>query len=1337
MQSYNKISDLVEVKTFEPVINLQWGNDKDSSLNLLNSYIITEDIASHFETILESITLRRSSKRLEEEGKDIDHTQTRRSFIVRGQYGTGKSYFLLVISSLIESVYNGKYDELINKFNKFPNIVYHLKILKDSEHLITVRVNADDEINKDFDDLIQESIIEKLNIMFGECYFESAYDKAIDTLENYRQNNQKLYCQIEEALSSMSLDYEELKSGLLNRKSNYINKYKEVIKRVFTLDISLHKESLNKFIDSATEYVKKKGYKGFFIIVDELSAYLKSSQEEKRINKDLANLQSLAEATACNRGNNIFFLVSMHIDLKNFLDKITTNEDDVNKVTGRFKALPLSFDRGNELIKNLISIDRSGLSQIQSKYEKQFYKLKDIKEEDYRECYPIHPLSLNYLKSVTENFAQKERTIFQFVAEELKAKKLYENILDESGNLNLIKAKDVFDFFKSEIRQKRSDAMVSINETLEYCANKEEEEIAKTLIIARLTVLSESSSTRSRLDIHDISKLTLIPEDNVIQVLRKFTESSRTNIFYDEEDKSYSFIESGSTRVNLEDIVRSEMTRLNPDTIFKSFIKDIPGSQIKKEYKIEPKKGVTPIERLLEGKAFSVTYLDKKLKDMFHKGDGAINFIVPKFSETLDDINEKDIIEKLDQISDNRINACIAVPKSFNIKEDTLLRLEALEIARTKEDIQNDENLRKRIENDMIKLRRSVEKQVKGFSCFKNFKFIFAEGIKNFDSEYELYEYMMHRHYTKFPEIETERLSGRSVTNKLINNFLSKGETQIPENSNQEEHRQIKETLVPLGIATIKDFVGGYRAVVTRPTERQKRSKEIWDMVVSEKYNTNSLLEDLSSPPYGLTDFIVELYLSAALYHGDIMILSGGNNIQNNSASLGRICDKKNKIEKVVRNANIEDVVKLKSIWGVAAIISPSRAQKKFKPEEKINNMVSLRLDISNDLGAVIKLLESKRESFKYNDIKIDNLDSVILGLKETIKKPMPDQLIKEFVSVPEKVYEDDFEKSLCKMEELFKGINILSEKLEDFKTLKNSMDSISKNKDVLLSINGLKSDDIDGLIFKYKELLKEPFNIELLKETKDKSDEIIIKYNSEFERSHLDYSDKLSLCKKQLIENPYYKVVEQLKRLNFSDAKDLESIVNPIMSKKSCENAYKIDKSHGLHECNCIGRYTDIEALESEKKNLYDTMEMALKGLEGLTTYYLESVRKLKTQEKEGLSFQDYMESSKEGLYETYRSVAKGLMDIDRSIESGLLQAIEKIVDPINIFIKKDTVLVDGPNKRLKSDIKRIGYRNLIDLVDIEINLKGTKYITVEDFKELIDKVLDENKERFKEIEL
>lgn len=1323
MVGYNKISELVSIKTFEPVINLQWANNKEESLNLLNSYIITEEIADHFESILESITLRRSPQRLESKGGDIDPGQIKRSFIIRGQYGTGKSYFLVVLSSLMESVYNGNYDELMDKFKNFSNIVYHLKILKENEDkLYIVRINGENEINKDFDDVIQESIIDSFTSEFGEHYFESSYGKALDTLSGYKKDD--IWPIIEKNLSELDLDCEELESGLKNKKSEYLNKYKELIQRALKQDINIHKDSLGNFIQEASSYVKTKGYSGILLVVDELSAYLKSSQEDRRINRDLAHLQALAEASSYKRKNDLFFVISMHVDLKNFLDNIMTNEDDINKVTGRFEALNLNFESGNELIKNLIIIDKSKLSSLKSSMPKEFIKLENLDGPDYRDYYPMHPMSLPYLKDITENFAQKERTIFQFIANEIKGKKLKEDIVDSDGSINLIKIDSIFDFFRSEISQKRSDVIPSVNETLKLCENEFEEKVAKAIITAKLTVYGDTPTSSSRLSLEEISQLMLVEEFKIKSVLDKFVENYRSNIVFDELDQKYEFVHVGSSRINLDGLIKKEMDRLNPDNILNKFIKNTPGANIRKEYCVEPKINVTPVERTIKGKDYSITSLMniKSEKSLSGGHDGTINFIIPKFTENIEDIDSRDFMKILEKSKDN---ICIAFPKTFNINDANIIRIEALERVLGNKEVQNDDNTTKKVQHEIQRLRRSIEREIKRFASFDNFKFIFKEGEVNLKTETELYKYMLDRYYTKFPNINVERISGRSSTNRLIDNVISKMDVVIPEGSTKEEDKQVRETLVPLGLATLQGYVGGNKVIISKPSSKvDKNSKEIWDIVTSGDYNTKELVTILEGPPYGLKDFIVEIYLSCALYHEDIRIMKEVGYTQNNSKELANIGKGSFKIEKPKDVISTEQLINVKTIWGVMANVMKSRPQEQFKPREKVHIM-NLRIELSQYLSEFGKRMKDRYDLFKMYGIEIKEALLLTELIEEVRKNYMPNEFFGDFIAIPEKIYEKDFDESIYELEKLFKNVEELHSNMDKLDKVINRMKMLKANEKVFQGANSLKFEEIEK---SYNLYLESSFEMDRLEAIEKQQLDLIEEYNSEIKKVHNEFWKEINQMQEEIKNSKHMTLLNTLEKFNFEGIQTKENASKKLISLRVCNKTLNNEGNKILSMCNCLTPSTTLEVLIDKKADTEGLLGETYQTLDNVISNYVGSIKELNSKDRDGQSFSEYLEEREVGLYRTYQESFHKLLSEFSDLDEDDRENLERLIDPVNEFLKP---VVKPPV------INRINYSDFNNMIERKIESCGKASMDIDTYIEIIKEAWRENKGEYEEIEL
>ena len=312
------------------------------------------------------------------QGEDINPSEVKRAFLLRGAYGTGKSYFLLTLSTILEEVSKGNGEKIKEKFKDFDGIVYQVDKLMAEGKYFVVSINGVSETNIDFEDSIMKNYIEKSQECFPEDDFVSmsAFENAVENLEKVKENQSK-WNLVSIQLEEMNLDYEQIISGLKKYKRESLKEYQRLMEEAYGIKINTYYNEFNVFIKESSDYIKGKGYKGIVYVFDEFSAYLESLMEDGRINKNLGKIQELAEACRFSNQNNTTFIASIHKSLSILLKSTILEEEKLHKVVGRFEEISIDFSAGKELIKNTINIDKVQYQLMRNEYDEVNY-LDDI-----------------------------------------------------------------------------------------------------------------------------------------------------------------------------------------------------------------------------------------------------------------------------------------------------------------------------------------------------------------------------------------------------------------------------------------------------------------------------------------------------------------------------------------------------------------------------------------------------------------------------------------------------------------------------------------------------------------------------------------------------------------------------------------------------------------------------------------------------------------------------------------------------------------------------------------------------------------------------------------------
>src|SRR5690554_3525392 len=210
-----RLREVVNIKPISTVIDFQ-----SSDKTLINSYIVLEKTGEYFLNILEGFTKQRDSKT--SEIKNSITSKVDRCHKLTGTYGVGKSYFLLMIKSMLESLEdNNMYKNIVEKFAEFSSIIYQLEILyKQEKKYIIVDINGKDFSQLDFKSVLEREVYKKLIKKLGleNVSYNSFYEKTARQLIEWENENSLMYSLFKDKFEDViDFTYEEMIEGLGKR----------------------------------------------------------------------------------------------------------------------------------------------------------------------------------------------------------------------------------------------------------------------------------------------------------------------------------------------------------------------------------------------------------------------------------------------------------------------------------------------------------------------------------------------------------------------------------------------------------------------------------------------------------------------------------------------------------------------------------------------------------------------------------------------------------------------------------------------------------------------------------------------------------------------------------------------------------------------------------------------------------------------------------------------------------------------------------------------------------------------------------------------------------------
>lgn len=1319
-----KIRDIVSLKEFDPVIDLSWADEVSEQERLLENYVITEDLANMFVDILESITLIRSEGRRKEKNGDINPHETLRAHVLTGSYGSGKSYFLLMLDIILEQKNETIISNLLDKFEKFPELKYQVEKIRDMGKYFLVRINGEMENEKSFKDIIINKTLERMEDEFENVQIKSIYKKYQEAFENMYSRNKEA---VDRVLESKNLEFYDVIAELNNYKKAGIEKANVIMNEAIGFVPKIESEDLKTFLIDAQIEIEKNNYKEFVFIFDEFSAYINSSIELKRINTDLGQVQTLAQQSKKNPEAKLSFILSTHIDMKNTLEKkVNYSQEELGKVWGRFNTTHnLKFDKGDELIKNVIKVDRDKLYSVPENIKSQMAYINENFDEKVEEVYPIHPSSLKYLRLISSIYAQKERTLFTFLKEVVKENYFGKNII-ENEKLNLITIDDIFDNFEEMIYQKKPN-LYSVYKILKDKSRDEMDiKIVKALTIAYSSVYS-SSNESAGLSLKEVSDIFMEKEEKIRPILDYFNNQKYSNIILD--NGKYKLLVN-STGIDLDNKIKEEAEKINANRELAFLIESSSErSFLKEKYQLKNNMGIFPISRDIEGEILSYNrFKDINILNVLEtKKDAKLIFVLPDFNDNFDVQLEAN--RCAEEIKNSPNNVAIVLCNELYFNEEDIKEYGALKRLVENEDIKKSEDLLKTVMKRLRKVEDGIRnRSIKKLINPKNYTYVFnsLEINKSIKSDKQLYSHLLRRYYPKFPyEITVENLDSRGETNAVIARFIKeKGKVELAKSDTSRESKHFTHTLLPLDLVEKQPTVKSNIFTLKRPgKEKSPISYEISEIIIDKEMNIEEKFKKLLSNPYGLNEPIIELYFYIMYSLKLINFKQDSLRIEIKQA---KDIEFKNIITYHIEFSDdaIEHNCKVKNIWesiSKGRIIRTS-ACGKFDPYSNINTM-EIGLQLSKELTDIQETLKWICNILDEVKIKIEGLNEFQLNLERFLKSYMS----------PTKLY-DNFEEILNwynsnELEEKIERTESLLEKLTFFNfDIRNDLQSINRKKEILKDLlKGVPKDNLliiklNDLELKWKEYISNYKKVELLVEFKNLEKNLIDEYNSEFEKVHNFYYTSYSNAKDEFLreKNELIEKIKILEILEFDNILNLEDFLEELMSFQKCENLDK-DK-YDISICSC--KHNNL-------KDLYNTVELIANEFEifdkKLVSIFTNYSQRIKSEDLRRKILENHNPQTEE--FRKFRELVANI-DYPDFTKEDLEKCINILKDPIN---SSEEIM----NKEEEKEEELVSFEELLLKLKTDISTSGLKKISMIEFKNMMNKLIESYDKEIHTIEI
>ncbi|MFD3259580.1 hypothetical protein ACE3MQ_13305 [Paenibacillus lentus] len=394
---------------FKTSVNIKFdiGNEE-----FLRRYIPTPSHGEVFKGIIDGFTEEKSNH----------------SHIIIGPYGTGKSLLANVIGTIVSKMARkSDLSALIDKFEQVDDYIAE-KIREVSKLKLTYVPILLSGNEGRFRQSVLSTIINKLKEYGIDILLPGLATRIIESINIWEKDYPNTYnsfvLRLKQDGKRLDKWIEEIKQQ--NEKEiSYFSSIYPLFSAGATFDVDYNHSFISQ-IEYVTEVLERNNI-GLFIVYDEFARFLQGLTSEK-FSEAMQDIQDLSEIS--NRTKLIQFLLITHKSLRHYFN--VSNEDylkEFQRIEKRFRQYLIKSDQATFLRVAEIVITENIDEKPQIKPEvfksiqgsmRKFPLFPSINQTErdklvIRGMYPLHPVALFLLPSLTRVFGQNERTLFTFL----------------------------------------------------------------------------------------------------------------------------------------------------------------------------------------------------------------------------------------------------------------------------------------------------------------------------------------------------------------------------------------------------------------------------------------------------------------------------------------------------------------------------------------------------------------------------------------------------------------------------------------------------------------------------------------------------------------------------------------------------------------------------------------------------------------------------------------------------------------------------------------------------------------------------------------------------------
>ncbi len=380
-QSSLRIGDLVEIPPVQTVVRLE--QRRRDGAALVDSFVLTAEVTRHLDVLAEAL------------GRD-----TGQGYFLRGDFGSGKSHFLAALATWAAG---GPGAETLAA--QHPGLA---KLAAGGRRWLPVDLSL---VAYRSTTSLEQIVLEAIEAALA----EAGHAAVLTPLAAFNRRLRELIADppIADRLAALAgVPAADLDAWIDRAPRDACAVGMRLMQALGMAEPTQLVDERRQSFVTAMATIRQHGFAGLLLLIDELSEFFRSKPDARRLNEDARTLQFLGEFSA---GQPLWIIAAVQEGLERTGD---IAQATFRKIKDRFPIhLSLSTLHIRDLIARRLVRRRPGaeaaILRLHDDFRRQFPSFQD-NFEAFRDCYPVHPLTLTLLEGLGDLFSE-HRGIVDFV----------------------------------------------------------------------------------------------------------------------------------------------------------------------------------------------------------------------------------------------------------------------------------------------------------------------------------------------------------------------------------------------------------------------------------------------------------------------------------------------------------------------------------------------------------------------------------------------------------------------------------------------------------------------------------------------------------------------------------------------------------------------------------------------------------------------------------------------------------------------------------------------------------------------------------------------------------